>query len=191
MAMRGSWKTRLFFRNQPTMSRFRGLGERYREFWRAFRFSPNKLSALGQVPWSDFFGRYWRMMLAAGAIVLLGVALLSLRHGGRGGGDRFEEKSALQSLRMTDGNSDEWLLEIIAGQPRDKLKQDPPGPPLRVLADVKIQGREASIGVQVLGQADEQYVAGAIKNSVWEPPPTFQILDEAGAELAAGRFKYG
>jgi hypothetical protein len=178
----------VLFRSRPMIDRLSSLAEQGREIWRAFRLSPHKLSLLAQIPWSDIFHRNTRILVVGAASLLLAVALLSLIFSG---GNSFEQKSALLSLQLTDDHADRWVLEIVAGQPRDRLKQNQPGSPLSVLADVKIQGREASIGVLVLGQADEQYVTGARKNSVWEAPPTFKILDEAGSELAAGRFKYG
>lgn len=156
--------------------------------WYEFRLRKNKLSLITDIPWGEVFQRNSRSLTIGIAVMVLTAAVVIWASNRP---DRGEQKKALPSLQMRDDKGDEWMLEIIQGQPRNQVKQKEPGAPLKVMADVQIQGHDISIGVLVLGQAEEKYVAGAKKNSVWEPPPTFQVLDEAGNELVQGRFKYG
>ena len=99
----------------------------------------------------------------------------------------------LTSLSKTDENGDKWILDLAKGQSLSGLKDSiaNPGPPLLIKTDVKISGSNVSIGLVVEGQAGEKYAGGVQKNSQWQQPPAFNIVNEASKVLASGRFKYG
>lgn len=99
----------------------------------------------------------------------------------------------LSSLSVTDENGDKWVLELAKGQSISSLTDSAAktGPPLLITTDVQIKGLDVSIGLVVEGQAGEKYVGGVQKNGQWQPPPEFNIVNEAGKILTSGRFKYG
>lgn len=103
------------------------------------------------------------------------------------------QELGLSSLSTTDENGNKWVLELAKGQSPSALKNSSKksGPPLLVKTDVQIKGRDVSIGLVVEGQAGEKYVGGVQKNGRWQPPPEFNIINEAGKTLTSGRFKYG
>ena len=99
----------------------------------------------------------------------------------------------LGPLSIKDPAGNQWDIELLEGQPRlfystNKLK---PGPPLLVSTNVDFKGLDASIGIEVKGQAGEKYSVGALKNGKQVEAPRFDILDEGGKILASGQFKYG
>jgi hypothetical protein len=99
----------------------------------------------------------------------------------------------LGPLSGKDKSGNEWIIELLEGQPRffysnNNLK---PGPPLIVSTNVDFKGPDASIGIEVKGQAGEKYQPGAMKNGKQVGAPKFDIVDERGKILASGQFKYG
>jgi hypothetical protein len=123
------------------------------------------------------------------AIILIG----ALVHGIFSSPASSRQPLGLSSLSTTDENGNEWVLELAKGQSISSLKDSTAktGPPLLVKTDVQIKGRDVSIGLVVEGRAGEKYVGGVQKNGQWQPPPAFNIVNEAGKTLASGRFKYG
>jgi hypothetical protein len=123
------------------------------------------------------------------AIILIG----ALVHGIFSSPASSRQQLGLSSLSTTDENGNEWVLELAKGQSISSLKDSTAktGPPLLVKTDVQIKGRDVSIGLVVEGRAGEKYVGGVQKNGQWQPPPAFNIVNEAGKTLASGRFKYG
>jgi hypothetical protein len=123
------------------------------------------------------------------AIVLIG----ALVHGIFSSPASSRQQLGLSSLSTTDENGDKWVLDLAKGQSLSSLKDSSgkSGPPLSVRTDVQIKGRDVSIGLVVEGQAGEKYVGGVQKNGRWQPPPAFNIVNEAGKTLTSGRFKYG
>ena len=123
------------------------------------------------------------------AIILVG----ALVHGIFSSPTTSRQQLGLSSLSITDENGDKWVLDLAKGQSLSSLNDSSSktGPPLLVKTDVQIKGRDVSIGLVVEGQAGEKYVGGVQKNSLWQPPPAFAIVNEAGKTLASGRFKYG
>ncbi|MHC4707274.1 MAG: hypothetical protein ACYS8I_09335 [Planctomycetota bacterium] len=103
------------------------------------------------------------------------------------------DKLGLSSLSTTDENGDKWVLDLAKGQSLSTIKGSDrkPGPPLLIKTDVRISGRNASVGLVIEGQAGEKYAGGAKKNRRWQPPPQFTIVDESGKTLVSGAFKYG
>jgi hypothetical protein len=123
------------------------------------------------------------------AIVVMGALL----HGIFSSPASSRQQLGLSSLTTTDENGDKWVLELAKGQSLSSLKDSSAksGPPLLVKTDVQIKGRDVTIGLVVEGQAGEKYVGGVQKNGRWQPPPAFNIVNEAGKTLTSGRFKYG
>jgi len=123
------------------------------------------------------------------AIILIGV----LVHGIFSSPASSRQQLGLSSLSITDENSDKWVLDLVKGQSISSLKDSTAktGPPLLVKTDVQIKGHDVSIGLVVEGQAGEKYVGGVQKNGQWQPPPEFNIVNEAGKVLTSDRFKYG
>jgi hypothetical protein len=66
------------------------------------------------------------------------------------------------------------------------------GPPLAVKTDIR-KGRSGtiSIGLSVVGEAGEMYMAGVERNGRRVPAPKFRILDSRGKVLAHGSTDYG
>lgn len=128
------------------------------------------------------------------ASTVVGIVVIgALLHGIFSSPASSRQQLGFSSLSTTDENGDKWILELAKGQSLSNLKDSSSksGPPLLVRTDVQIKGRDVSIGLVVEGQAGEKYVGGVQKNGQWMPPPTFNIVNEAGKILASGRFKYG
>ncbi len=105
------------------------------------------------------------------------------------------KQSRLEPLSVVDANGNEWILDPLEGQLMSNLKTDTakPGTPLVVKTNARVEAQDRVITFSILvqGQATEEYVGGVRKNGVWQPPPTFKIVNETGAVLFAGTFKYG
>lgn len=99
----------------------------------------------------------------------------------------------LRSLTQSDDNGDEWVLSLVQGQVVSQLsdKEAKPGAPVTVKPDVQVNGDVLSIGIIVEGQAGEKYVAAAVKNGKWPPPPTFTVVDQGEKVIGNGQFEYG
>ena len=102
------------------------------------------------------------------------------------------ERLGLSSLSITDANGDQWLLELVKGQPISSFKSGAKaGPPLLIKINVETKGLDALVRLVVEGQAGERYVGGVRKNGKWQPAPKLKIVSETGAILASGKFEYG
>ena len=65
------------------------------------------------------------------------------------------------------------------------------GPPLEIRTDVQRNGQAVSIGLSLVGRADEHYSAQVLTPKGPLPAPKITIVDEAGKVLAAGNVEYG
>ncbi len=65
------------------------------------------------------------------------------------------------------------------------------GPPLTDKVTVMAAGDTAHIQLKIVGQAGEEYSAGAYCGSEQQPSPRFRIVDEAGEVLLSDKFEYG
>jgi hypothetical protein len=66
------------------------------------------------------------------------------------------------------------------------------GPPLIVKTEATFYAEgQAQLGLQILGQAGEEYAPGATKNGRRVDAPTYRIFDADGKLLSSGRFAYG
>lgn len=126
--------------------------------------------------------------IAAVLVLIIGALLLRSSFS-----EPSREKLGLDSQSATDQTGDKWTLELIKGQPVSSFADSSakPGPPLVVKTDVRISGRDVSIGLILQGQAGELYVPGVQKNGQWQPEPGLKVVDETGRILATGKFKYG
>ncbi|MHC4758511.1 MAG: hypothetical protein ACYTE8_07620 [Planctomycetota bacterium] len=99
---------------------------------------------------------------------------------------------AISSLTTFDSDRNEWELQLEMGQPAFIYRKNKvtAGLPLLIKTDcVKKPGR-VSIILQVIGQAGERYLPGALKNGKRQPPPKFEIVDESGDIFDSGSFEY-
>ena len=121
-------------------------------------------------------------------LILAGVIKLFSSVGSLGG-----IGGAVEALTAKDSLGNKWVLEPIKGQPMSKFAKSgsKPGEPVIITTDVKIEGRDVSIGLLVSGQAGEKYVGGAVKDDIRQPAPTFKIVDEGKNVLESGAFEYG
>ena len=130
--------------------------------------------------------------IASGIIIITGGMLLLFR--GRSSSSPGGAREALSALSVTDESGNKWSLDLVKGQrfPDISRNSRKPGPPLLVSTNtMKINNRQLSIGIEVKGQAGEQYIGGALKNGIREPEPLFKIVNEKRTVLATGRFEYG
>jgi len=114
----------------------------------------------------------------------------------------------LIQLSRTDAAGAKWTLRYSGGAEKlnefeirpDEVVQVRLGPPLVAKAEVQTsssgdagsQGRKTvSIDLSLIGQAGEAYAPGAMKGNTQPPPPSLEILDEAGKVLQSGKFEYG
>ena len=65
------------------------------------------------------------------------------------------------------------------------------GPPLVIHTDVQHRGQNVSIGLSLIGQADEHWNPQVLTNKGPQPTPKLKIINEAGTVLASGKFEYG
>ena len=65
------------------------------------------------------------------------------------------------------------------------------GPPFQIKTDVRKNRSNASIGLSLVGRAEELYSLSVRKNGQWLPAPKLKIIDEAENILAEGRSQYG
>jgi len=65
------------------------------------------------------------------------------------------------------------------------------GPPLTAKVEVLKQAREISLNLKLFGSGGEMYRPNIQRNGKVVDEPSFSILDENGAVLETGRFKYG
>jgi hypothetical protein len=138
----------------------------------------------------NFFSQKTKVFFAASIITVLAVMMGLII---RSCSTSSRPRAGLPPLSITDENGDKWVLDPVKGQLLSRFKGSSakPGPPLLIRTDVQTKGREVFIDLIVEGQAGERYVGGVMKNEQWQPPPKLKILNQAGAVLATGEFKYG
>ncbi len=66
-----------------------------------------------------------------------------------------------------------------------------PGPPFLVKTSVRRRGQNLSIGLLVIGQAGEHYIARVRTRRGSLPPPGLKIVDESGKVLVSDKFQFG
>ncbi|MHC4480720.1 MAG: hypothetical protein ACYS8K_00355 [Planctomycetota bacterium] len=103
------------------------------------------------------------------------------------------------ALNQTDAKGRKW--EISCRSETGKLKDFEiregqttsigAGAPLKVNTTAVRSGRNVLIGLEVYGQAGEEYSPGAERDGTDVPPPRFRIRDEAENIVTSGRFEYG
>ncbi len=112
----------------------------------------------------------------------------------------------LIQLSRTDAAGAKWTLRYRGGAEKlsefeirpDEVVQVKIGPPLTAKAEVGTSSsgdaggqKTVLIGLAMVGQAGEAYAPGAMKGNTQPPPPSLEILDEAGKVLQSGKFEYG
>ena len=65
------------------------------------------------------------------------------------------------------------------------------GPPFLIKTTAEWRNKKVSTGLNLEGQAGEQYSAVVMKDGRRQPAPRLKIVDEAGKVLASGKFEYG
>ncbi|NIP23529.1 MAG: hypothetical protein GWN67_05285 [Phycisphaerae bacterium] len=65
------------------------------------------------------------------------------------------------------------------------------GPPFLIKTTADWSNEKVSIGLNLEGQAGEQYSGVVMKNGRRQPAPRLKIVDETGKVLASGKFEYG
>jgi hypothetical protein len=110
------------------------------------------------------------------------------------------ERAVITSKKK--GESKWWSLQARRGPwgqlERIKVEQDQTtvlklGPPFTVHTDVRRRGRNASIGLALIGQAGESWNTQVLAGGGQRRPaaPKLQIVDESGNVLVSGKFEYG
>ena len=132
--------------------------------------------------------------IASGIIIIIGGMLLLFRGQSSSSPSSSELRETFSALSVTDESGNKWNLDMVKGQRFAGMSKNDkkPGPPLLVSTNtMKINDRQVSIGIEVMGQAGEKYIGGAVKNGKREPEPQFKIVDEKARILASGKFEYG
>lgn len=92
------------------------------------------------------------------------------------------------SLRTSDGPwGDLERIQVVQGQ-TNVLHL---GPPFKLHTDVQQAGRTLSIGLSLIGQANEHWPARLFASAGAVEPPTVEITDASGKMLVVGQFQFG
>jgi hypothetical protein len=65
------------------------------------------------------------------------------------------------------------------------------GPPLRIKPEVSVRGGQVWVALGLFGRAGEKYSNAILRDAHRIREPKVTIIDEAGTELASGRFQFG
>ncbi len=65
------------------------------------------------------------------------------------------------------------------------------GPPITLRADLQQSGRMISAGLELVGQAGEQWSPAVMTSEGRAVPPGVRVVDESGKMLAEGQFRFG
>lgn len=95
-------------------------------------------------------------------------------------GTRWTLKSSSQTGKLSN-------FEIRPGE-KASIKI---GPPFLIKTTAEWSNEKVSIGLNLEGQAGEQYSGVVMKNGRRQPAPRLKIEDETGKVLASGKFEYG
>jgi len=118
--------------------------------------------------------RQWR--LPAGRYTALSMEL----NGTNSLGTRWTLTSSSQTGKLSN-------FEIRPGE-KASIKI---GPPFLIKTTADWSNEKVSIGLNLEGQAGEQYSGVVMKNGRRQPAPRLKIVDETGKLLASGKFEYG
>jgi len=107
-------------------------------------------------------------------------------------------KTIFLELNQKDSSGNRWTLTSSRAGKLEDFEIRPGrkssfkiGPPFQIKTTARRTSNDILIGLNLEGQAGEQYGADVGRNGIRVSPPVFKIIDESGNVVDTGRFKYG
>jgi hypothetical protein len=96
------------------------------------------------------------------------------------------------SIHQVDDQGNDWVITPVRGRPVVADPNAPQAKPVIVVkTDVRLNGREALIGLILQDRDGRQYQPIIGKGGVRQPAPRLRIVDEAGKVVLDDSFQYG